>query len=221
MSFGASPDVVDPDGHGGWTSGADQSLLFQTMSDATTHVGLHTGPDAFGFFSTAADAFAWTSRMAEQSLQPDFDPNLVVLFDKQAQGTVAQAQLSSGEALAVSINASPAEAIQAGLSSPFGFADFLSGDAAVRAARPVAVAETADGHNDQTAIVRLRQDGAGQSVAHLLSGRRSQRHDQRPASGRCRLPGGGAVPGLSDDLGRHVDQRAGLRRLRADGAAAT
>jgi hypothetical protein len=97
--------------------------------------------------------------MAEQSLQPDFDPNLVVLFDKQAQGAVAQAHLSSGEALAVSINTSPAEAIQAGLSSPFGFADFLSGDAAVRAARPVAVAETADGHNDQTAIVRLRQDG--------------------------------------------------------------
>ena len=55
--------------------------------------------------------------------------------------------------------ASPAQAIQASLSSPFGFADFLSGDTAVRVARPVAVAETADAHNDQTAIVRLRQDG--------------------------------------------------------------
>jgi hypothetical protein len=159
MSFSASPDVIDADGHGGWTSGADQSLLFQTMSDAVTQVGLHTGPDAFGFFSTASDSFAWTSRMAEQSLQPDFDPNLVIMFDKQAQGAVMQSSLSSGEALAVSINASPAQAIQAGLSSPFGFADFLSGDAAVRVARPVAVAETADGGSNEIAIVRLRQDG--------------------------------------------------------------
>jgi hypothetical protein len=159
MSSDSSADVINPDGHGGWTSGADQSLLFQTMSDAVTAVGLHTGPDAFGFFSTASDSFAWTSRMAEQSLQPDFDPALVIMFDKQAQGGLMQEHLSSGEALAVSINASPAQAIQAGLSSPFGFADFLSGDAAVRVARPVAVAETADGGNDDIAIVRLRQDG--------------------------------------------------------------
>ena len=159
MSFGGSPDVINPDGHGGWTSGADQSLLFQTMSDAVTAVGLHTGPDAFGFFSAASDSFAWTSRMAEQSLQPDFDPSLVIMFDKQAQGGLMQEHLSSGEALAVSINVSPAQAIQAGLSSPFGFADFLSGDAAVRVARPVAVAETADGGSNEVAIVRLRQDG--------------------------------------------------------------
>jgi hypothetical protein len=83
----------------------------------------------------------------------------VIMFDKQAQGGLAEAQVSSGEALSVSIGASQAQAIQAALSSPFGFADFLSGDAALRVARPVAVAETADGHNDQTAIVRLRQDG--------------------------------------------------------------
>ena len=61
---------------------------------------------------------------------------------------------------------------------------------------------------------------SGQPVAHLLSGRRSLRHDQRPASGRCRLSDGGAGPGLSDDLGRHIDRRAGLWRLRADRAAA-
>jgi len=157
--FSSIADVIDSNGHGGWTSGADQSLLFQTMSDAVTHVGVHLGPDAFGFFSKAGASFAWTSRMAEQSLQADFDPALVVLFDKQAQGSVAEAHLQPGEALAVSINASPAQAIQAGLSSSFGFADFLSGDGAVRVARPVAVAETADGHNDQTAIVRLRQGG--------------------------------------------------------------
>ena len=68
----------------------------------------HAGPDAFGFFSAASGSFAWTSQLAEQSLQPDFDPALVILFDKQAQGALAQAHVSSGEALAVSINGAPA-----------------------------------------------------------------------------------------------------------------
>ncbi|HEX9522985.1 MAG TPA: S53 family peptidase, partial [Reyranella sp.] len=159
MWFGAIPDVIDSNGAGGWTSGADQSLLFQTTSDAVTQVGVHTGPDAFGFFSAASGSFAWTSQLAEQSLQPGFDPNLVILFDKQGQGSLAQAHFSSGEALAVSINTSSAQAIQASLSSPFGFADFSSSAGDVRVARPVAIAETADGANDQTAVVRLRQDG--------------------------------------------------------------
>jgi hypothetical protein len=159
MWFRSIPDVVDSNGHGGWTSGTDQSLLFQTMSDHVTQVGVDLGPDAFGFFSTASASFAWTSRMAEQSLQADFDPALVVMFDKQAQGGLAQAHVSTGEALAVSIDSASTRAIQATLSSPFGFADFLSGDGAVRVARPVTVAETADAHNDQTAIVRLRQGG--------------------------------------------------------------
>lgn len=159
MWFRSSPDVIDPNGHGGWTSGADQSLLLQTASHTGVEVGVDLGPDAFGFFSTAADTFAWTSRMAEQSLQPDFDPALVIMFDKQTQGGLTEAQVASGEALSVSLGASQAQAIQATLSSPFGFADFLSGDTALRVARPVAVAETADAQNDQTAIVRLRQDG--------------------------------------------------------------
>jgi hypothetical protein len=159
MWFRSSPDVIDANGHGGWTSGADQSLLLQTASHAGVDVGVDLGPDAFGFFSTASDAFAWTSRMAEQSLQADFDPALVIMFDKQAQGGLVAAEMSSGEALSVSLGASQAQAIQAALTSPFGFADFLSGDTALRVARPVAVAETGDAHNDQTAIVRLRQDG--------------------------------------------------------------
>jgi hypothetical protein len=159
MWFGATPDVIDSNGAGGWTSGADQSLLFQTMSDAVTLVGIHAGPDAFGFFSAASGSYAWTSALAEQSLQPDFDPNLVTLFDKQGQGSLAQAHFASGEALAVSIGTSPAQAIQASLSSPFGFADFSTSAGDVRVARPVAIAETADGASDQTAIARLRQDG--------------------------------------------------------------
>jgi hypothetical protein len=157
--FSKSPDMLESNGSDGWTSGADQTLLFQTMSEAGAHVGLANGPDAFGFFSTPSDTFAWTNQLAQQSLQPDFDPNLVILFDKQAQGRVMQSFVHSGADLAVSINSSAAQAIQGTLSSPFGFADFFSSDGDVRVARPVAIAETAGGHNDQIAIVRMRQDG--------------------------------------------------------------
>lgn len=159
MWFGDEPGVIDSDGHGGWQSGADQSLLFQTMSGGATRVGVTTGPDAFGFASTASDTFAWTSRLAQQTLQPDFDPQLVRLFDKQAQGWVAQEAVSAGETLSVSIGSSATQAIQETLTSSLGFADFLSSDGAVRVARAVAVAETAGGQDDQTAIVRLRQNG--------------------------------------------------------------
>ena len=59
------PDVVDSDGHGGWTSGADQTLLFQTMSRRRRHWSAsHAGPDAFGFFSAASGSFAWTNQLA-------------------------------------------------------------------------------------------------------------------------------------------------------------
>jgi hypothetical protein len=209
MWFGSVPELINSDNHGGWTSGADQTLLFQTMSVAATDVGVHSGPDAFGFFSTASGSFAWTSQLAQQSLQPDFDPNLVILFDKQAQGAVAQAHFSTGEALAVSISTSPAQAIQGTLSSPFGFADFLSGGGDVRVARPVAVAETAGAQNDQLAFVRLRQDGqdnlCSPSTRRTIFGRDQQHYPGDPGYGgalqTARMTSGG------------LDQRAGLRQL--------
>ena len=54
-----SPAMLDVDGSG-WDSGADQSLMFQTMSrsDAAVHLGLGTG--ALGFTSGASGTFAWT-----------------------------------------------------------------------------------------------------------------------------------------------------------------
>ena len=159
ISFHALPDVVNPDGHEGWTSGADQTLLFQAMSADGAQVGVATGPDAFGFFSNASDDFAWTNQLAQQSLQPDFDPRLVILYDKQAQGALMQQGVHANEALALSIDGGAAQAMQGMLSTAFGFADFTNQDGDVRVARPVAVAETAGGHDDQLAIVRLRQNG--------------------------------------------------------------
>ena len=62
-------------------------------------------------------------------------------------------------ALALSIDGGAAQAMQGMLSTAFGFADFTNQDGDVRVARPVAVAETAGGHDDQSAIVRIRQNG--------------------------------------------------------------
>lgn len=81
------------------------------------------------------------------------------LFDKYGQGAMVQSTVSQGENVAVSINASAADAIQGALSSPFGFADFVTDGGVVRVARPVALAETVGGLDDQTAIVRVRQNG--------------------------------------------------------------
>ncbi|MFO1160920.1 MAG: hypothetical protein U1E60_18915 [Reyranellaceae bacterium] len=159
MSFSSSPSVLDPDGAGGWKSAASQSLLVQTTADALTAVNVVVGPDATALVSLPSEAFAWSSRLAQQSLQPDFDPGLVRLFDMQTQGALASVSATAGESLSVAIDARSTVTPQATLTTPFGFADFVSGAGAVRVARPVAIAETAGGSNDQNAVVRIRQDG--------------------------------------------------------------
>ncbi|MBI2740970.1 MAG: hypothetical protein HYX38_31100 [Rhodospirillales bacterium] len=159
MYFADQPDIIDADGQGGWTSGADQSLMLQTASSAGVQIGVTDGQGALDFFSSASAAYSWTSRLAQQSLQDDFDPNLVRLYDKFSQGTVSQTTLSASESIAVSINGAQASALRGTLTSSSGFADFSTGDGALRVARPVAIAETAGGQNDQIAIVRLRQNG--------------------------------------------------------------
>lgn len=156
--YGTSPAMLDADGSG-WDSGANQSLMFQTMSRSDASVHLDLGGGAFDFTSGASGSFAWTMRLAQQSLQSDFDPNLVRMFDKYAHGWVGQTVVAAGESVSVSVDGSSAHAIQGLLTSDFGFADFVTDTAAVRVARPVAVAETAGGTNDVTAIVRLRQNG--------------------------------------------------------------
>jgi hypothetical protein len=159
LSFADQPDLFDLAGNGGWESGADQSLLLQATSASAVNVVVHEGSGTSGFSSSASGLYAWTSRLAQQSLQADFDPNLVRLFDMYAQGTVSQSTPGAGESFAVSINGSEAQTPQATLTNSFGFADFVTSAGAVRVARPVAVAETAGGADDQVAVVRLRQNG--------------------------------------------------------------
>jgi hypothetical protein len=128
-------------------------------------VHLSLGAVGSSFFTDATDPFAWTARLAQQSLQDDFDSSLVKMFDSQSQGTLMQAQVGANVHVAVSIDGARAGTPQAGITTPFGFADFTTTVGAtsfnpdVRVALPVAIAETAGGASDTVAIVRLRQAG--------------------------------------------------------------
>ncbi|SEO28953.1 hypothetical protein SAMN02990966_01518 [Rhodospirillales bacterium URHD0017] len=151
--------IISGSASSGWTSGADQSLLLQTMSGNGATVHFSEGAEGFTFASAATAQFAWTSRLALQVLQDDFDPNLVRLFDKYGQGNLGDTVLGAGEKLAVTIDGSHAEAWSARLTDQFGFADFQTTTGALRVARPAAVAETAGAADDTIAIVRVRQNG--------------------------------------------------------------
>ena len=164
MYFDAIDPFLSADG-ANWRTDAAESLLIQSSSttDATVHLSL--GSVGTTFFSEEQDPFAWTARLAQQSLQADFDSSLVTMFDRQAQGTLMQVHAGSGMPVGVSIDGLRAVTPQAGITTAFGFADFTTTANAmgfnpdVRVALPVAIAETAGGANDTTAIVRLRQNG--------------------------------------------------------------
>ena len=160
-SFSTTPDMLMSDGVGGWTSGTDQSLLFQTSAVTATGVGIDIAGTTFSYMSGGTQSYAWTAQLAQQSLQADFDANLVRLFDKAGQGAVAQTFVSGGDSLAVSMGGGATDAYQVGLSSAYGYASFLADDnsGGVTVARAVAIAETAGGADDQMAVVRVRQNG--------------------------------------------------------------
>lgn len=147
-------------GTGAWTSSVDQSLLFQSALASAADWSLSLGTSTTSFSGTASGAYAWTATLAQQSLQSDFDSALVTMFDGQSQGQLYQANVGAGAAVGVTIGGATAGSTQADLTADFGFVDFATdGDASVTVARPVAVAQTAGGLDDQDVIVRLRQNG--------------------------------------------------------------
>jgi hypothetical protein len=158
MYFPNEPAVVDADGSDGWTSGAKQSLLVQATGSSTS-IDLINGSETTSLSGPASTAFAWTAQFAGQSLQPDFDSNIVLMFDKYAQGAVGEVNANAGNQLGVTINGSSTTATQADLTSDFGFAAFNAAVGTVTVARAVMVAETALGANGQDAVVRMRSDG--------------------------------------------------------------
>ncbi|WP_332116233.1 DUF4114 domain-containing protein [Azorhizobium caulinodans] len=145
----------------GWSSTADQSLLFQSSLSHAGEWSLSLGSATYSFAGNAASPYAWTSALAQQSLQSDFSPTLVTLFDGYGQGQIIQTGVAAGTPLALSVSGTPATSHQATLTADYGFVDFVSGDglSSVEVARPLAVATTANGANDADAVVRLRQNG--------------------------------------------------------------
>lgn len=164
------PEVLVANAAGGWQAGATESLLFQASATSAATIELSTGGTSTSFSSGVSSPYAWTSRLAEQSLQSDFDSALVTLFDRFAQGTLVQAQVASGAEVDVAINGTTAQTPQSTLTAPFGFVDFTTSPLStgfspdLRVALPVAIAEMAGSSgehvaHDDVAIVRLRQNG--------------------------------------------------------------
>jgi hypothetical protein len=156
-SFADNAPVLD----GGGTMGATQSLLVQTTSAVETTVTVTSGSHEQQVTSKATAPFAWTALLAQQSLQEDFDPSLVRLFDGHQQGALMQVQGVDDTPFAVKINGAATATPQIILTNDFGFVDFAAttGQGTVHVAREVATAETAGGHDDQLAVVRIRQNG--------------------------------------------------------------
>jgi hypothetical protein len=160
VTYSTSPEMLDSNGGGGWIAGTNESLLFQTFShDGDATVGMHVGNGTTTLSSGVTAPWAWTARLAQQSLQSDFDPGLVLLFDKQGQGAVGYHNVAAGQSVGVSIDGLTGHALQASMSNPFGFVDFFAGGDAVHVSRAVSIAETVGGANDQLAVVRMRQGG--------------------------------------------------------------
>ncbi|KAK6022043.1 hypothetical protein OSTOST_12270 [Ostertagia ostertagi] len=164
LSAPGSPFLIASNGL--YVDAALRNISTSAMADAT--VTVHTGTDSTDASSVAHAAFAWTSQLAQQSLQADFDPALLALFDGQTQGTLTQAIVSDGDSLSVTFNGNSTLAAQANLSAAFGFADFYAGGGdSVRLAQSVSVAETANGADDVNVVVRMRQV-AGADLSLML-----------------------------------------------------
>ncbi|MEH3147721.1 MAG: hypothetical protein PGN34_20790 [Methylobacterium frigidaeris] len=140
-------------------SNAAQHLLLQATLQHDQDFTLAVAGTPTTYTGSATSSLAWTGAFAQKAMQADFDPALVRLFDSAAQGTVRDLGLADGDSLAVTLGGGTAAASRAAMTSPFGFVDYTdTAGNGVRLARPVAIAQTAGGADDQQAVVRLRQN---------------------------------------------------------------
>lgn len=156
QTWSKSPAVFGTANAFSGVSTVSQTLLVQDELGAGTSnlLGVGTGAPVA---ATGGSPFAWTSRLAEQTLQKDFDPALVTLFDGAAQGTTYSVAFNAGQGVAAYAGSTPLPLYQASYTNPFGIVEFGNASGDVTLARPVAVAQTAGGASNQDAIVRLRQ----------------------------------------------------------------
>ena len=144
-----------------WISQSNQSLLFQPIARDSGQWQIRLGPDQVDNPSAIADAYGWTRRLAQQSLQADFSGELTTMFDGESLGAVYQQIVSEGAEISLTWNKQESIQPQASLTAQAGFVDFVNGDGSstIQVALPVAIATTAQDAQNQDAIVRLRQVG--------------------------------------------------------------
>jgi hypothetical protein len=143
------------------SSAATQSLLLQPMLKGDVEIQIDRSGNSLTWVGEGGSAYGWTDQFAQQALQADFDPELVRLFDDYAQSRPYQLTVGKGEELSVEIGDDATGTFRADLTEEFGFLDYVTQDLdqALHVSQAVAVAETADGADDQDAIVRMRQNG--------------------------------------------------------------
>ncbi len=154
----AEPDVVTAVSETVAQSSIGQSLLVQasgTLGAFELDAGRHAYQGAGN-----ADALAWTDRLAQQVMQSDFDPALVRLLDGAGQAIPMTVHANAGDTLTSSVAGFALGLYQTDQTASYGFASFGGLASGVTVARPVAVAETVGDANDQSAVVRVRQNGA-------------------------------------------------------------
>ncbi|MEW6255569.1 MAG: DUF4114 domain-containing protein [Pseudomonadota bacterium] len=167
MYYSDVPDVVTSGSGSATESGASQSLLFQWAGGSEQAWTVQLGNDTLSMSNGSIGDYAWTSRLAQQSLQADFSVDLVTMFDGYQQGWLHQSSAGQGENLSVTIGAHATAQPQINLTSAFGFVDYNYESNAVTVARAVAIAETAGAADDQDAVVRIRQNGTNESFITL------------------------------------------------------
>ena len=160
--YGDAPDVLGLTASGAYATTVKESLLFQPVLSSAAHVDLSVGGASYAYDGTPSGGFAWTAQYAQQVLQSDFSSALVTPFDGQHQAAPFQSTLQAGTIVSMTIGGAATTAPQAGLTTSYGFVDFVTAgaDSGVEVARPLSVAETAGGANDVDAVVRMRQVGA-------------------------------------------------------------
>ena len=141
----------------GGTTLAAQTLLVQNNYFGATVVQVD-GTDAVTM--GANSTYGWTNQLAGQVVQGDnFDSALVALFDGGTKSVPYEITVQAGAALGVSVGGQDLALYQELLTNDYGFIQFGDAQGGVTLARPVAIAQTAGGADDQNAVVRIRQNG--------------------------------------------------------------
>jgi hypothetical protein len=158
QTWSKTPGVLSNTGASSGESTLSQTLLVQDELGVGTASVLQVGTSV-PVAAVGGSPLAWTSRLAQQSLQREFDPALVTLLDGAAQGTIFSVGANAKANVDVMAGGSALPLYQIDYTNPFGIVQFGNAGGDVTLARPVAIAQTAGGAGNQDAILRIRQNG--------------------------------------------------------------